>query len=270
MSIGFVILVAWYVNRIRNEQAEDFIFGTTNQPKSTSIPGSGQFFDKIASTYDLLNGMISLGYHSQWRQTAISKILPCNTLLDVATGTADIPLTLSKIHPHIKITGLDPSTEMLSIARKKVSSNVNLVQGVAEDLRFENESFDSVIVSFGVRNFKNRQLGLNEISRVIVRNGKFAVLEISTPVKTNGFLFTISRVVIKYGLVPLAGFISGDNFAYSYLLKSMDGFPKREEFENMLRAAGFTVDEYHRLPPLGFGPELYVATKVSSTCDNNE
>lgn len=269
IPLACLISLAWYAGHISTAQVDEFLNG---QPpplsaETASTPqGSGHFFDRIASTYDLLNELISFGYQTRWRHAAISKIIPSSSVLDVATGTGDIALAVSAQQPKSRVVGVDPSERMLELAAKKVKAagarvgDVELVKGTAEQLAFERDAFDAVIVGFGVRNFEDRVEGLRQIARVLATNGRFVILEASTPKKKSTPLYMLSRVVLNV-VLSVAGVISGDMSAYRYLLNSMDSFPHKDQFIDMLEKAGFDVVEYSRMPPLGFGPELYVAIK---------
>lgn len=265
VSIAVAILIGWYANNLSRQQAEDFISGSGSQDKETVRPGSGLFFDRIAPTYDMLNEMISLGHQTKWRRTAINKILPVTSVLDVSTGTGDLAISIAANHS-IHVVALDPSAEMLGQAEKKIKAaggaigDIQLVTGSVEALPFEDGSFEAAIVAFGVRNFEDRQRGLSEIARVLAPEGKLAILEISSPAGEGPFR-SFSRFIVKRVLLSLAGLISGDMSAYRYLGQSMDEFPCREEFESLLTTAGFVVNSYERLGPFGCGPELYYASK---------
>lgn len=262
-------LTAWCASRLSNRQTALFINGTREDADERMQLGSGQFFDDIAPTYDLLNHVISLGYHITWRRTAISKILPAASVLDVSTGTGDVALAIATNHS-IRVVALDPSTEMLAYARNKYAAAgelvgpVEFVQGSVEELPFEDASFDAVTVAFGVRNFADRSKGLSEIARVLVPNGTVVILEVSLPTRS-GPLSAVARFFVKR-IVPIMGaIISGNTRAYEYLGNSMDEFPDYVEFSDLLKQAGLFVSSYDRLPPLGNGPDLYVASKPKET-----
>lgn len=265
LPIFIVALTVWSASRLSNRRTALFINNTRSDVDETNQLGSGQFFDEIAPTYDLLNHVISLGYHITWRRTAISKILPTNSVLDVSTGTGDVALAIATNHS-VRVVALDPSTEMLAYARNKHTAAgdlvgpIEFVQGFVEDLPFNDASFDAVTVAFGVRNFADRLKGLSEIARVLVPNGTVVILEVSLPTRS-GPLSAAARFFVKR-IVPIMGtVISGNTRAYEYLGNSMDEFPDNVEFSGLLNRAGLRVISYDRLPPLGNGPDLYVASK---------
>ncbi|MBS1658902.1 MAG: ubiquinone/menaquinone biosynthesis methyltransferase, partial [Bacteroidetes bacterium] len=144
-------------------------------------------FDKIAFRYDLMNRLLSFGIDVRWRKKMVKGLKPLQpqTILDVATGTADVALLLADLHPQL-IEGIDISEEMLDIGRKKVAGRkleqmISLTRADSENLPFESNKFDAATVAFGVRNFENLEKGLSEIYRVLKPGGRFIVLEFSKP-----------------------------------------------------------------------------------------
>ena len=125
-----------------------------------------QMFDNISPKYDLLNRVLSMGIDIQWRKDVIKMVKASEpqTILDIATGTGDLAIMMGK-NTNAKITGLDLSAGMLDVGRKKVKeagldSRIEMVQGDSENLPFQDNSFDCITVSFGVRNFENLEKGL--------------------------------------------------------------------------------------------------------------
>jgi len=148
-----------------------------------------QMFDTISGNYDNLNRMISLGTDQGWRRKVLKLVAETNptTILDIATGTGDMAILLSKTNAQ-KITGLDLSAGMLEVGRKKIKAlnldhRIEMIQGDSENLPFEDNSFDAITVGFGIRNFENLEKGLTEILRVLKPNGIFIILETSVPTK---------------------------------------------------------------------------------------
>ena len=202
-------------------------------------------FNAVAPKYDFLNRLLSVGYDRYWRRAAVSefKSLENKTFLDVATGTADIPLEIVKRHPKpMQIIGIDFSLSMLKVGEKKISNNklnsdIKLISGAAENIPFKDHSFDGVITSFGVRNFMNAKQGLREMHRILKPNSKIVVLEFSFP--KNIILQWLYRYYFEK-ILPVTGrIISGHKTAYSYLPSSVINFPQGETFKIMLECAGF-------------------------------
>ncbi len=223
-----------------------------------------QMFDTISGNYDGLNRVISLGADVKWRKKVVRIVSERNpdSILDIATGTGDLVIKYATATKASKIVGLDLSEGMLAVAKKKVVENpilekINFVQGDSENLPFEDNSFDVITVSFGIRNFENLEKGLSEILRVLKSNGLFVILETSVPTKIpfkQGYYFHTRWVL------PLIGkLFSKDKVAYSYLSESASVFPYGEKLNNILSKIGFKEVENK---PQTFGvATIYSATK---------
>ncbi|MFT5982624.1 MAG: demethylmenaquinone methyltransferase/2-methoxy-6-polyprenyl-1,4-benzoquinol methylase [Ulvibacter sp.] len=223
-----------------------------------------QMFDTISGNYDNLNRVISLGTDNKWRKKVIKMVADRNpdSILDIATGTGDLAIKFASATQANRIIGLDLSEGMLSMAKKKISGSeisekLIFVQGDSEALDFEDNLFDVVTVSFGIRNFENLEKGLSEIYRVLKKDGLFVILETSVPTKSpfkQGYHF-YSRQIL-----PLIGkLFSKDKVAYSYLSESASLFPFGNELNNILRKNGFIEVENE---PQTFGvATIYTATK---------
>lgn len=198
-------------------------------------------FDEIAPTYDFLNHLLSGGADIYWRWQTMRKVkanlppTPAPKILDVATGTGDLALMLSKI-PSADIVGIDLSDEMLKRARRKMP-NVRFEIGEAESLKFPDETFDAVTAGFGARNFEDLQQGLNEFHRVLKPNGVAAILEPMIP--RNPFVRRVYEWYFKNALPKLASLFAKSDFAYDYLPRSVAAFPQGEDFLVHLKRAGF-------------------------------
>ena len=219
-------------------------------------------FNKIAYKYDFLNRFLTFGIDNVWRTIAVKKIKnnPKN-VLDIATGTADLAIITAK-YTNAEIIGLDISDQMLKVGKEKITnknlnSRIKLINGDAENLSFNNETFDAITVGFGVRNFENLEKGLNEIYRVIKEGGYVAILEPSYPEK-----FPLKQLFNFYfeTLTPIIGnLISKDYKAYSYLSKSVKNFPSSNNFIDQLKQIGFSKCNHYSLT---FGVvSLYIAIK---------
>ncbi|MEP6617260.1 MAG: bifunctional demethylmenaquinone methyltransferase/2-methoxy-6-polyprenyl-1,4-benzoquinol methylase UbiE [Ginsengibacter sp.] len=201
-------------------------------------------FDKIAFRYDFLNHFLSAGIDVWWRKKAIRQLLPFHpkNILDVATGTGDVAILSYKILKPEKIIGIDISNNMLEIGRKKIKtfgleSYIKLLKGDSETILFDDGTFDAVTVAFGVRNFEDLEAGLTEIKRVLKPGGKLVILEFTRPV-----LPVIKGVYGFYlnTIAPLIGrMISKNNSAYQYLNDSVQQFPERKTFINILEKLGY-------------------------------
>lgn len=200
-------------------------------------------FNSISIEYDFINKLLTFGNDIKWRKR-IYKIAKANSpkkILDIATGTADIALELSKIEGST-IIGLDISEKMLDIGRKKIlkknlSNKITLVSGDAENLNYPSGHFDLVTIGFGVRNFENLEKGLKESRRVLKKNGALIILETSIPknpvIRYFYFLFSKS-------FIPIFGSVFSKNkSAYRYLQKSAEKFPSGKLFVSVLITCGF-------------------------------
>ena len=213
------------------------------ESKASKKEQVAQMFDNISHRYDFLNHFLSLGIDKIWRKKAVKLIkqLSPKYILDVATGTADFAIETISCSP-ITVTGVDISEGMLEKGRQKIKRKglqevVQLKYGDSEDLPFEDESFDAIIVGFGVRNFENLSLGLSEMKRVLKKNGQVAILELSKPKN-----FPIKQLYQFYFkvILPVVGrLFSKDSSAYTYLPDSVQAFPEGDEFGDILSSLGY-------------------------------
>ena len=202
-----------------------------------------QMFDTISGNYDNLNRVISFGIDIKWRKKVLKMVSDKNpnTILDIATGTGDLAILMTKTKAE-KIIGLDISDGMLEVGRQKIaaqslSNRIEMVLGDSEKMSYNDNSFDAITVAFGVRNFENLEIGLTEILRVLKPNGIFVILETSVPVK---FPFKQGYNFYSKNILPLIGkMFSKDNVAYGYLSESASFFPFGEALNNILRKVGF-------------------------------
>ena len=219
-------------------------------------------FDSIAPKYDLLNRLLSLRIDVFWRKTLVKwlKKTKPELVLDVATGTGDLAITICK-ELGIRVVGLDLSQRMLNVGIEKVKAlnlqnQISMLKGDAENLPFEDNQFDAVSVAFGVRNFENLEKGLEELKRVVKEKSNVYILEFS---QVEGFFAPFYLFYFKYILPKIGQLISKDSQAYSYLPYSVHDFPYGEKMRNILLKIGFSKVEYKKLS-LGI-VTIYKATK---------
>ena len=226
--------------------------------------GIRKLFDNIAPDYDKLNHLLSLNIDKGWRKKAVRELVdkatPLN-VLDVACGTGDFTIEIAQKVPHgSQVTGIDLSEGMMKIGREKIASagvNATMTQGDCEALTFEDETFDRISVGFGVRNFEHLDLGLKEMCRVMKRDGKLVVLELSIP--SNGFIRWCYKLYFLKILPTIGGWISGDRGAYDYLPASVLRFPAPDKFIEMMKEAGFAKVTHK---PFTFGIcRMYIGEK---------
>ena len=226
-----------------------------------------EMFDGISSNYDFLNHLLSFGIDRSWRRRT-SKLITerhPSTILDVATGTADLAIRMAKDNPSALLTGVDLSEKMLEIgrskiAKKRLSHRITLEKGDALGLPFPDNSFDAVTVAFGVRNFADREGGLREMTRVCRAGGVVAVLEFSHP--SSPWIAIPYRWYSKTMLPWLSRLVSKHPTAYRYLPSSVTTFPESEAFVAMMRVTG--IDQIMIHPLSGGIATLYQGTVVKN------
>ena len=220
-------------------------------------------FNTISPQYDFLNHLLSGGIDIIWRKKAI-KLLQnkgIKTMLDIATGTGDFAIEALKINPE-KIVGVDISEGMLSVGIEKIKKmglekTIQLQKGDSEKLPFSDNSFDAVIVSFGVRNFENLQKGLSDMFRVTKPGGYCLILEFSNP---RSFpMKQLYTFYSKYCLPFLGKMISKDPSAYTYLPESVKAFPDGPEFIHIFKSVGYS--ETNWIPMTGGICSIYIGQK---------
>jgi demethylmenaquinone methyltransferase/2-methoxy-6-polyprenyl-1,4-benzoquinol methylase len=223
-----------------------------------------QMFDDIAFRYDFLNRFLSAGIDIKWRKKALTQLksLQPKTILDVATGTADMAIMAHDLLKAEKITGIDISDGMLQIGRKKVTKadlqdSIVLLNGDSETINFNDHSFDAVTVAFGVRNFQNLEKGLSEIRRVLTPGGKLVVLEFSKP-KLPG-VKGMYNLYMKIVAPNMGKLFSKNRNAYKYLDESIQKFPEGKNFTSILDNLGFK-NTYCKSLSLGIC-SIYCGTK---------
>ena len=205
-------------------------------------------FNAIARRYDLLNHLLSGGVDLYWRRRALQAAQDKRPqrILDLATGTGDFALAADRLGPQ-QVVGIDMAIEMLRLGAAKVaakgpSARVELLVGDAEQLPFQDHTFDMVTGAFGVRNFGNIPSGLAEAHRVLKPGGQLLVLDFCEPTAP---LFRQLYLFYFHKVLPLiGGLISGQRRAYAYLPRSVGTFPQGRAFVELLVAAGFSQTRY--------------------------
>lgn len=219
-------------------------------PKAADVQS---MFDRIARRYDLMNRVMTMGIDRRWRAAAIraAKVDPSTRALDVCCGTGDISFMLAEAGAE-RVVGLDFSGGMLEQARRRqrghrdpsAARRIEFVQGDALALPFDDDSFDVVTVSFGVRNVEDLALAFREFARVGRPGARIVCLEITRPksrVANRFYDVWFDRVVPLLG-----GLISRDRAAYTYLPESTRGFPRPPRLAEVIRAAGIGEVSWRR------------------------
>ncbi len=210
-----------------------------------------EMFDNIAPKYDFLNHFLSMGIDKRWRRR-LRKEMAKNTptlIIDVATGTGDLALELSKIK-EAYIIGIDISEKMLIIAqeksqKKKLNDKVSFQLADGSNLPFNEDSFDAASISFGIRNFENPKKGLEDILRVLKPGGYAYVLEFGMPDKQP--IKSLYKLYSSRILPYLGKLFSGHSKAYHYLPSSVKKFLHGNNFCELMNEAGFSDCRFVKL-----------------------
>jgi demethylmenaquinone methyltransferase / 2-methoxy-6-polyprenyl-1,4-benzoquinol methylase len=210
-------------------------------------------FTSIARKYDFMNTLLSFGLHHWWKRVTVSRLSlgQSTKVLDVCGGTADLALLALKRSPRAgRIVVYDINYAMLQAGRAKVERSgygeqIERVRGDAETISFPENTFDGVMVGFGIRNFTHMEKGLSEMYRVLKPGGTLVCLEFSRP--TNR-LFGMLYDFYSFVVMPLAGSIlAGSRRAYTYLPESIRLFPSADRLASILSEIGFRSVTYERL-----------------------
>lgn len=222
----------------------------------------GHLFNRIAGTYDRLNHLLSLNTDRRWRRRAVRKLTPCDKVLDVAVGTADLAIEMVRQDKVQQVTGIDLSEEMLRLGNDKIrkaglSARITLQQGSALALPYPDGHFNAVTCAYGIRNFSDLNGGLQEMQRVLRTDGQLLILEFSYP--DNKIIRFFYDFYFTKIMPAIGRKVSKDPSAYSYLNRSVKEFIWGEAMAEQLRAAGFRNVSFH---PMTFGiTTLYLAQK---------
>lgn len=200
-------------------------------------------FDNIAPRYDLLNDILSIGQDRGWRKATVAAVdpKPGETILDLAAGTGTSSLALAEHGP--LVVAADLSFGMLAQGRKQYPE-IDFVNADALQLPFEDETFDAVTISYGLRNVENTVGALTETLRVTKRGGRIVVNEFSTP--TNKAFRHLYENYLLRALPPLAK-LSPNPVAYSYLAESIMAWPDQQGLGDLMQEAGWGRVEWQNL-----------------------
>ncbi|MSU90473.1 bifunctional demethylmenaquinone methyltransferase/2-methoxy-6-polyprenyl-1,4-benzoquinol methylase UbiE [Rhodobacteraceae bacterium 2CG4] len=220
-------------------------FGFQQIPEDEKAGRVHGVFTSVASRYDVMNDVMSLGIHRVWKDAMLDWLAPRrNTrLLDVAGGTGDIAFRyLSRTHGTGHATVLDMTEGMLAAGRQRaeaehLSAHLDWVAGDAMALPFPDNAFDCYTISFGIRNVTRIGDALSEAFRVLRPGGRLMVLEFSQ-LPNPGMQWLYDRYSFNV-IPPMGQAIAGDRDSYQYLVESIRRFPAQEPFAEMIRAAGF-------------------------------
>lgn len=207
-----------------------------------------EVFHKVAKRYDIMNDIMSAGLHRIWKDAMIAALNPrkdpAYKVLDVAGGTGDIAFRIVEASGRLAhATVLDINGSMLGVGaeraeKKGLSDNLTFVEANAEELPFEDNSFDAYTIAFGIRNVPRIDVALSEAYRVLKRGGRLLVLEFSEvemPLLDRFYDQWSFKAIPRFGKM-----ITGDAEPYQYLVESIRKFPNQGDFAKMISSAGFS------------------------------
>lgn len=210
-------------------------------------------FDSVASRYDMMNDLMSVGIHRLWKRFTIelSAVRPGQTVLDIAGGTGDLAARFSRIvGAEGKVILADINASMLAVGRDRlidegVVGNVHTVQCDAQALAFPDNSIDCITIAFGLRNVTDKDKALRSMERVLKPGGRLLVLEFSKP--TNPVLEQVYDTY-SFRVLPLMGkWVANDAESYRYLAESIRKHPDQDTLLGMMEDAGFVNCQYHNM-----------------------
>jgi demethylmenaquinone methyltransferase/2-methoxy-6-polyprenyl-1,4-benzoquinol methylase len=219
-------------------------FGSTLIPEEEKKERVREIFDSVALRYDLMNDLMSLGIHRLWKRMVAEKTMlkAGERAIDVAGGTADIAILMAgRVGPTGTVVVYDINREMLKVGRTKcvdrgLIGNIRYIQGNAEEIAFEDNTFHCATVGFGIRNVTRLEKAFAEMARVVKPGGRVICLEFSRP---EGAALRRLYDVYSFSVIPAIGeAVTGNRDAYVYLPESIRKFPPQEELKAMMERAG--------------------------------
>ncbi|MBQ7738260.1 MAG: ubiquinone/menaquinone biosynthesis methyltransferase [Desulfovibrionaceae bacterium] len=207
-------------------------------------------FGGIAKFYDFLNHLLSFGVDYYWR-SELAKTIPqeARLVLDLASGTLDVPLAIRRKNPHILVPALDFCHPMLKLGLPKLKGdNQKLILPAVADakhLPLKDNSIDCLTIAFGIRNIIPRSESFAEMLRVLKPGGKACILEFGSGQEL--IWFGLYNFYLHHILPIIGKALAKDKAAYTYLSKTITAFPPAQEFEAEMQAAGFVNTSYRKL-----------------------
>ena len=212
----------------------------------------GEVFHSVAEEYDLMNDVMSFGMHRLWKKILIelSELSEGSVVLDIASGTADIPKLIIKEFKSVSMHVTDINESMLALGKERAINenffqNCNFALASGESLPYQDKTFDLVTVGFGLRNFTDKRIGLEEMNRVLKPDGVLLVLEFSKP--TNSFFSKIYDWYSFNILPKLGSVLANDSDSYQYLAESIRMHPDQESLKAMILESGFDECKFYNL-----------------------
>ena len=231
---------------------EKVYFGDEKVSKESKKDGVEGIFTKVSENYDLMNDLMSRGMHRVWKKIFVdsANIKENQIILDLAAGTGDISKKISQKVSGKTIYICDQNSEMVEKAKERslnegFFNKCNFNVSSAEKLPYEDNFFDQVFISFGFRNFSDKEKSLNEIRRVLKVGGTLQILEFS---KTEGDIFSRIYDAYNFNIIPKLGeLISNDKESYDYLVKSIKTHESQEQILTMMKECSFINTGYNNL-----------------------
>ena len=227
-------------------------FGFKNVATEEKVGMVRDVFDSVASQYDVMNDLMSLGIHRIWKRVAVqlSNVRNGDSVLDLAGGTGDLTTLYEKrVGKEGQVVLADINAAMLKQGRSRlvdagVSGNVTIAQVDAQNLPFEDSTFDCITMAFGLRNVTDKDAALESMFRVLKPGGKAMILEFSEPNKAIKPAYDL----YSFKVLPTLGkFIADDPDSYQYLAESIRMHPDQETLKSMMEAVGFERCRYHNM-----------------------
>ena len=227
-------------------------FGFQNVPVDEKVDHVRNVFDSVATRYDIMNDLMSAGLHRLWKRHTIDEAAarPGHTILDLAGGTGDLALKFARqVGPQGHVVLADINAAMLEQGRRRlvdagVAGNLTIAQVNAEDLPFDDSSFDRITMAFGLRNVTDKDAALRSMLRVLKPGGKALILEFSQPAKSVKPAYDL----YSFKILPLIGkIVAKDEDSYQYLAESIRMHPNQETLLDMMKDAGFERCRYQNL-----------------------
>jgi len=228
---------------------KDTYFGYEAVSKEEKGGKVSAVFDSVATNYDLMNNLMSMGLHHVWKKILIetTTLKPKSKILDIAAGTADISIEFLKKNKGYELFHTDINLPMLKEGKRKLINKGKIVPSIicdAESLPFPNNYFDCVTIGFGLRNMTNKEKALKEIYRVLSPGGKVIILEFSKIWRPLRKVYDI----FSFKIVPKLGkLFAKDEKSYEYLVESIRMHPDQNKLLELLNAQGFEKTSFMNL-----------------------
>jgi len=235
----------------KNEESIDFGYKKVARNQKKNLVAD--VFQSVAAKYDVMNDLMSFGIHRLWKRYTIdcSGVRRGMKVLDIAGGTGDLTAQFSRrVGTEGEVVLADINDAMLKVGRDKmrdsgVIGNVRYVQADAEELPFDDNTFDVITIAFGLRNVTDKDKALRSMLRVLKPGGRVLILEFSKPVSA-----TLNQVYdfYSFNILPRMGqVVANDADSYQYLAESIRMHPDQETLKAMMNAAGYEKVDYQNM-----------------------